>query len=228
MGESVQRQRPDAGALDDHVGVGVHPGQELAAGVGQVDLGTERPALDVQGPGGARDGGRKLLVAVRLDEHGRLRPDVDVVGVPLGDVDEDPDDVGAVDHVDRRGSITGRQVGSTLHCRGVARGGQDEVAGVGIAGHDHAVVGGGEREVAHPCLRVPRLALGDGQVGPGDRDVNLGLCERGLFGEQFRLRLHDGRLRRVPRGGARLPLVGRLEEDLGVDHAPFGLVRSAA
>ena len=113
MGEGRDRQRPDAGALDDHLGVGVHPGQELAAGVGQVDLGAERPALDVEGPGGARDGARDRLVAERPGEHGRLGPDVDVVGVLLGDVDEDPDDVGAVDHVDRRGAAAGREVGAT-------------------------------------------------------------------------------------------------------------------
>ena len=51
------------------------------------------------------------LVAVRLGEHGRLGPDVDVVGVLLGDVDEDPDDVGAVDHVDRRGMPPGERSG---------------------------------------------------------------------------------------------------------------------
>ena len=64
IGEGGQRQRPDAWALDDHLGVGVHPGQDLAAGVGQVDLGTERAALDVQRPGRARDGARDRLVAV--------------------------------------------------------------------------------------------------------------------------------------------------------------------
>ena len=84
--------------------------------------------------------------------------------------------------------------------RGVARGGQDEVEGVGVASHDHAVEGRGEREVADPRLDPLRLARGHGQVGLGDRDVDLGLGERGLFGEQLRLRLHDGRLRRVPRG----------------------------
>ena len=61
MDEGGQRQCPDAGALDDHLGVGVHAGQELAAGVGQVDLGAERAALDVEGPGGARDRARNRL-----------------------------------------------------------------------------------------------------------------------------------------------------------------------
>ena len=111
MGEGGQRQRPHAGPLDDHLGVGVHPRQELAVRVGQIDLGPERPALDVQGPRRARDAARDRLVAVPLGEHGRLGPDVDVVGVLLGDVDEDADDVGAVDHVDRRGTAGG-QVGS--------------------------------------------------------------------------------------------------------------------
>ena len=50
MGERGQRQRPHAGTLDDHLGVGVHPRQELALGVGQIDLGTKRAALDVQAP----------------------------------------------------------------------------------------------------------------------------------------------------------------------------------
>ena len=109
--------------------------------------------------------------------------------------------------------------------RGVARGGQHEVEGVGVAGHDHAVEGRGEREVADPCLDPLRLARGHGQIGLRDRDVDLGLRERGLLGEQLRLRLRDARLGRVPRGDARLPLVGRLEEDLGVDHALIDLVR---
>ena len=68
------------------------------------------------------------LVAVGLDEHARLGPDMDVVGVPLGDVDEDPDDVGAVDHVDRRGARRATGRGTRCIGRGVAGGGQDEVA----------------------------------------------------------------------------------------------------
>ena len=59
--------------------------------------------------------------------------------------------------------------------RGVARGGQDEVAGVGIAGHNHAVEGGGERRVAYPGREPALIALGDSQVGAGDRDVDIRL-----------------------------------------------------
>ncbi len=40
----------------------------------------------------------------------------------------------------------------------------------------------------------------------------------------MRLRLRDGRLRSVPRSHARLPLVGRLEEDLGVNHTSTDLL----
>ena len=37
-------------------------------------------------------------------------------------------------------------MGRALHRGGVAGGGQDEVEGVGVAGHDHAVERGGELE----------------------------------------------------------------------------------
>ncbi len=67
--ECVQRQRLDVWTLDDHLDVGVHPGQELAIGVGEVDLGAERAALHVQRPRDARDGGRQLRVAKRPGEH---------------------------------------------------------------------------------------------------------------------------------------------------------------
>ena len=50
---------------------------------------------------------RSRLIAVRLGEYGRLRTDVDVTGVLLGDVDEDSDHVDFVDHVDRRGTRGG-------------------------------------------------------------------------------------------------------------------------
>ena len=46
--------------------------------------------------------------------------------------------------------------------------GRTKSTGVGIAGHDHAVVGGGELEIAHPGLEPLRLALGHRQVGAGD------------------------------------------------------------
>ena len=133
MREGRQRQRPHAWPLDDHLGVGVHSRQKLAVGVGKIDLGPERSALDVQGPRRAGDAARNRLVAVSLGEDRRLGADVDVIGVLLGDVDEDADDIGAVDHVNGRGAAWG-QVGRALHCRGVARGRQDEVESVGIAG----------------------------------------------------------------------------------------------
>ena len=63
-----------------------------------------------------------------LSEHVRLGPDVDVVGVLLGDVDEDPDDVGAVDHVDRRGLPAGDRSGARGMAVGSPVAGQDEVA----------------------------------------------------------------------------------------------------
>ena len=71
-----------------------------------------------------------------------------------------------------------------VHRRGVAGGGQHEVEGIGIAGHDHAVEGGG-REVADPGLEPPLLALGDDQGGLRDRHVDLGFCERRLLREQL-------------------------------------------
>ena len=108
--------------------------------------------------------------------------------------------------------------------RGVAGVGQDEVEGIGVAGGDHAVEGRREREVAHPGLEPPLLALGHLQVGLGDLDVDLGLGQHGLLGEQLRVRPLDGRLGLVPRRDARLELVGRLDEDLGIDHVWSDLV----
>src|SRR5262249_14962162 len=64
VGESAARQRPDVGALDRHGGVGVHPRQDLAVGVRQVNLGAEGPGLDVQRPRRAGDGPLDRLVAV--------------------------------------------------------------------------------------------------------------------------------------------------------------------
>ena len=100
---------------------------------------------------------------------------MDVIGVLLGDVDEDADDVDAVDHVDRRGGAAGREVGPAAVGRGVARGGQDEIEGIGVAGHDDAVKRRGQHEVVHPGLEPFLLALGHFQVGFGDPDVDLGL-----------------------------------------------------
>ena len=97
--------------------------------------------------------------------------------------------------------------------------GQDKIEGVGIAGHDHAVEGGGELEVAHPCLDPLASLVRNRQIGLGDRDIDLGLGQRGLLGEQFGVSLGDGRLGRLARGGARLQLVRRLEQNLGIDHA---------
>ena len=91
---------------------------------------------------------------IRLDEHGGLGADVDVIGVLLGDVDEDADDVDAVDHVDRRGGAAGRKVGRTAVSRRVARGRQDEIERIGVAGHDHAVIRGGQHEVVDPGLET--------------------------------------------------------------------------
>ena len=133
--------RPNSGAIDDYLGVGVHTGLELAVGVGQVDLDAKATGLDVDGPGDAGNARRDRLVTVALDRHAGLGADVDVAGVLLGDVDEDPDDIDAIDEEQRRGTA-GRGLGSlrSNHLRGVADRGLDEVEGVGITGHDQTVV----------------------------------------------------------------------------------------
>ena len=101
--------------------------------------------------------------------------------------------------------------------------GQDEVEGIGVAGHDDAVKGRGQYEVVDPGLEPLLLALGDFQVGFGDPDVDLGLGQRGPPGEQLGVGLQDGRRRRVPEREARLPPIGGLEDILGIDHAPLEL-----
>ena len=63
--DGIHRQGPYMRAFDNHFGIGVHSRQDLAIGVGQVNLGAERTAPDIEGPARARDAGRNLLVAVR-------------------------------------------------------------------------------------------------------------------------------------------------------------------
>ena len=217
MDQRVERQCLDVGTFDDHLDVGVHPGQKLAIGVLKVDLGAKRATLLVERPGNARDGGRQLLVAERCGQNGRLGADVDEVGILFRDVDEDPDNVETVDHVDRRGPC-GRNVRRQVKGRRVAGGGQDEIEGVGVAGGDDAGERCREREVADPRLRKFLLAVGHFQVGFHDSNVHLGLQVPGFGGEQFRLRPLDGRLCLFERRHARLELIGRLEKDAGIDY----------
>ena len=100
---------------------------------------------------------------------------MDVIGVLFRDVDEDADDVDAVDHVDRRSGAARREVRSAAKGRWVARGGQHEIEGIGVAGHDDAVKGRGQYEVVDPGLEQSLFALGNIEVGFGDRDVDVGL-----------------------------------------------------
>ena len=60
--------------LDQDIGVGVHAGQKPAAGVGQVDLASERAALDVDAHDVRRDGTGDRLVAERLTSTVAFEP----------------------------------------------------------------------------------------------------------------------------------------------------------
>ena len=105
--QRVERQRPDVGTVDDQLDIRIHPGQELAVGVGQIDLGAKRAALHVEAQAMRVTVAGSSLVAERPGEHRCPGPNLDVVGVPFRDVDEDPNDVEAVDHVNRRGVAAG-------------------------------------------------------------------------------------------------------------------------
>ena len=83
--------------------------------------------------------------------------------------------------------------------RGIALGRQNEVEGVGIAGHDDAVVRCGQDQVIHPGLQPLLLALGRFQRGFGDPDVDLGLRQRGPPRDQLGVSLQNARNRRVSR-----------------------------
>ncbi len=193
-------------------------------GVPQVDLGPESAAPDVERPRGPRDGGGQELVAERPDQHGRPGARVDQVGVPFRNVHIDADHVGAIDDVDRGRGVAGRQVRGVVVGRGVAGARQDKVASVGIASHHHAIVGRLQRQIAHPRRHAAGIALGHRHLIAGDGHVDLVLREGGLFGEQFRLRLEDGRLRRVPGGPAGMQLIFRFQEDLFVHDPLLGLL----
>ncbi len=197
IGDCRRRDARTPGRSMMQIHICVNSGQEVAAGVAKVDLGAERAALHVERPGHARDSPRDRLVAIRLREHGRLRASADVVGVLLRNIDEDPDDVDAVDHEDRRGHRAGRNIGRKIKGRGVASRRQHEVESVGVPRRDHAIERSREREIVDPRLGIIFLAFGHFQVGFGDPDFHLGFRERGLGVQQFRLRPLDRRLRLV-------------------------------
>ena len=135
---------------------------------------------------------------------------MDVIGVAFGNVHEDPDNVRAIDHVNRRGLI-GRKVGGAVFGGGIARLGKDEIPGIGIPGHDDAVEGSQQLEVPDQRLQPLRLALCHGEVGALHRHPDFGPRERGFLGLQIRRGFRDVRLRGVVRGNVRLQLVLALQ-----------------
>ena len=79
--------------LDDDGGVGVEAGPERALGVGDVDLGAERPVLGVERPGGPGHLALEVLAGEGLEADQGPVAGVDRGGIHLGHAHGDPHEV---------------------------------------------------------------------------------------------------------------------------------------